>query len=1486
MSRSSGRQDAPIRDSQQGIPMPIGAGSRSNTMPLQRASSPPQFATPARASIDGTMTGPRYTVSPPTSRDGDPFTSREIRSEEQADAEDEGRDHLGVPAPIAKHQPSWDPFNATPIAEEDTFQYGQRSDHSIPSNSTIHQDHQDYLAPPAPRSERDSNEISFYDASEEQPEEPDEPAEEWVMVSPEEPKDLPFQDERQDLPTQNELKDLPPQNGPEYFPAHSEPASALVPATVKDPASESLRESETVPTQTLDVPPPSVLNRPRGSTIEELSPPLPASPPKVSPPSGTTTESVAFQPTPPAPRAEPQGQSSSSFLPPIRRTSTFGLGFGSRQKRPRFPIDDDEDEEMSGGVSPLQSSEDQGAEGAALAGGAIVGGRGAAHAMGMPRPDSEAWPAEVRNEMIRQEEVPPVPSISHPSVPHQSQEGSNSQTPIVQPEPMRPDNVQRGSVDYGQRSIQHTPQENVAPAAAYTPTGSTNPRKSEEAWRPNANAAAPPSHGPQTQWVEPTGNPSRNSWEPQRNRGMSGSSQNSTRPNGNYVERPTLAGPVQLKSFDQPPSSAQRYPDLFRPEQPLPSAPGTYGDRALAESRESRDLPAHYYQQPIPREAAFLPRQQTNEYQLPGVGPPTEEPSPGKGRRNSGFFREISGRMSRGSSRERGGSISRDDGYSNPVRPFDSRGNEYAESSVTSEEGKEQKKKRSGFFGKGNLSRASTGGLGPPQSRESMVAHNPGSRVDLLASEQSSPIHDKKRSFFGTTLTEPKSKFNKPERASTSSAVEEPGKKKRFSGLTGFFGKPAAGSSPSRASLPAQSREQPQTVRQTSYNERQPIIESPSFNQQRPAQNPQLQPDHSYPPSNYRPPTSPNYPPRANNYQPLTTDHYQPHSPNHPPPATGVRAPSQSRNLLSKLTTNNSSSSPDSRKEKSKSRRPSAAGLLNGFMGRKSQQSDGDRDESRSQGSQSQTSRQALPPARTYTDLQEEHRREQPIQPPKQQRVEQPILQPAPQKHIPWQDPSFRAQERGRRVSREPQYDSVPIPGGYSLVRGQGASTAPTEYDPRGINRAQQADPRLGHSQTWGPSQNSSPQGQVQPQQYFNGPQYQSPPPQSYPSPLSQQYHSPVSQQSVASPVNGQERHKPPSLGALETYESYNRSASRRLSREDLLARSPARLPEGQQPPYQLSLPGDASDDEEDKPLPIEKDPIIITSTPSPHPSSKDPIKRLQQPVLQHPGSPAGYPVPDSTFSPVNPSANDLPPPPPPKWPNHLDAQYRPGHHHTLSADDSLNLSMMDLDRSNTRRTAVSAVSNMSSPAQPDVGLGRTDSLTVPHNLGPKESPSPSPPTPEERENVERGRRDERGTSREKRISSGAGEPVKTTVLEHRPVIEDDLYDASPRLPKTVNPPTSSFNSNGNAHPASPTNGNGAGPSKLNPAQGKENENEHAAELDNTDQERYRAAREEKIFYDGGVQDEGEVQPSMSATSYPGQEWNPYAGVGFEDGYE
>lgn len=52
------------------------------------------------------------------------------------------------------------------------------------------------------------------------------------------------------------------------------------------------------------------------------------------------------------------------------------------------------------------------------------------------------------------------------------------------------------------------------------------------------------------------------------------------------------------------------------------------------------------------------------------------------------------------------------------------------------------------------------------------------------------------------------------------------------------------------------------------------------------------------------------------------------------------------------------------------------------------------------------------------------------------------------------------------------------------------------------------------------------------------------------------------------------------------------------------------------------------------------------------------------------------------------------------------------------------------------------------------------------------------------------------------------------------------------------------------------------------------------AELEDTEDARKRTLRidsqEEKIHYDPNADSDGEVPPQMSATSYPGQEWNPY----------
>jgi hypothetical protein len=52
------------------------------------------------------------------------------------------------------------------------------------------------------------------------------------------------------------------------------------------------------------------------------------------------------------------------------------------------------------------------------------------------------------------------------------------------------------------------------------------------------------------------------------------------------------------------------------------------------------------------------------------------------------------------------------------------------------------------------------------------------------------------------------------------------------------------------------------------------------------------------------------------------------------------------------------------------------------------------------------------------------------------------------------------------------------------------------------------------------------------------------------------------------------------------------------------------------------------------------------------------------------------------------------------------------------------------------------------------------------------------------------------------------------------------------------------------------------------------------AELEDTEDARKRTLRinsqEEKIHYDPNADSDGEVPAQMSATSYPGQEWNPY----------
>ena len=1450
----------------------------------------------------------------------EPTPSRLVTTKQSHNEEtEEERNRLGVPAPITKNQPSWDPLNATPIAEEG-FPYENRP--KQPPQTMHSAGPPKLFATPddaGSRSERsNSGDAHFYDAAEEPSDLND-----WVMVSPEpeakqsEPKEpterpvsfykpseepppaflerqrtrdapaltkvatpedqppsLPFSQQQvqrrvESSPRPDSEVYQPPEGPPPSFLARQQtrPAPELeilqrleqtfnrvnqlnaepkpipkVAAAREIPSTQSWspeylqNKAEPEVIRSSQEPAPSVLNRPRFSyEASTQSRAAPTYEPNASPYSLSQQNFVhsareqQFQQG----LQEPARNDSFKGLPPIRRTSTFGLGFG-RKSKPRFPIDD-EDELASPQSQHEADLKNYESEIGAAAGAAAVAAYANQHE-NEPSPQHQLHHTRTSSTNLAQQRRDSI-----------DQSGS-----------IRPELNQVPSSDYSQRMVNSAVEaqpEFQAPHAADVPQEVL--RSSQDLWRPNV--ASPPAQTSPVRYggttMAPPPRPSleqQRSMEGQRTRGFSGSSETATRTDVQHsddVSRFVQSPPSRPMLYDQPPSSAQRYPELFQTQQ-----------QPLADLGRDGDLPSHMYQAPIPREAAFLPRQQTNEYQLPGVGPPTEELRPERARRSSGsFLKDLGGRISRGTSRERGNSISRDvgqDGGMSPTRRQMESRDEYPESSIASDEAQVRQKRRSSFFG--NLNRASTTGLDPPQSRESVVAHFPGSRTDLLGTPSQSPIDtpDRKKSFFGTASpSSPKVKSNKLTRSSTSGMSDEPGKKKRFSGLSSMFSR--TGNPSSRDSV----QDRAQATRELSYNERQPI-ESP-------------QPDQRQAVRQLPPPQNRNQDSREAN---------------------------QPRHFLSKLpsTGDTSKSSQDG-----KGRRPSAANLLSGFMGRKSEQKDRGKEDSSSQGTIKQSSQptnpQQMPLGQTYSDLRDESPIGQPYS-----RTQQP--QPTRYAEQPPQ-PQQTPQERGRRASREPQrqvqrnpvieprYDTVPIPGGYSLVRGQGAMVAPTDYDPRGLSRFQQGQQVDTQQQHPGLSQQLS---------YGQGPPRQNS--------LQQAPHHPQPEARRTS-----QGIQSPGLSAIESNETYAKHSSPRLSREDLLARSPAREQLDQQRPYQLSLPED-EEDRDSRPMSLSKSPPIISppsSTRSPPLQSlaqprkqHDAIQRLQQPILRHPESPAGYPLPDDAFSPINEAARDLPPPPPPKWPSHLDAQHGHNPNQHISTQH-LTLIESELDRSNTRRTAVSAVSGMSGPQSAGLHVpdkadeggrdGITPSPTPPSPAyTPEREASPPPPDYDEKElerglsaSQDRGRRLE--DAHQSRGNQLLGDQnIRTTVLDRGP--SPDLYNASPRLVQ---------NSNGM--------GNGASlsiPAPRNVAQtsGSENAsvlakaktkaintgqglNEHSGiharravnapintSLGNSVNTGTgeRDAREEKIYYDAETGEEGHADEgeglTMSATSYPGQE--------------
>lgn len=170
------------------------------------SSQPPQLppTTTGDTFGSGSFSGSRNTsppLPPPINtqlhQQNEPFASvREIRDADQStteseineEVEDRDRvdDSLAPPRPIGKHQPSWDPFNATPIAEEQGSGYDPRPNqqsYPFPISPTQHQPSKLLVSSGiVSKDDRtDSRDGNLHDGVEDQTSIKND----WVMVTPE-----------------------------------------------------------------------------------------------------------------------------------------------------------------------------------------------------------------------------------------------------------------------------------------------------------------------------------------------------------------------------------------------------------------------------------------------------------------------------------------------------------------------------------------------------------------------------------------------------------------------------------------------------------------------------------------------------------------------------------------------------------------------------------------------------------------------------------------------------------------------------------------------------------------------------------------------------------------------------------------------------------------------------------------------------------------------------------------------------------------------------------------------------------------------------------------------------------------------------------------------------------------------------------------------------------------------------------------------------
>ncbi|KAK1987446.1 hypothetical protein LZ30DRAFT_702558 [Colletotrichum cereale] len=484
----------------------------------------------------------------------------------------------------------------------------------------------------------------------------------------------------------------------------------------------------------------------------------------------------------------PQRNSSFVGLPPIRRSSTFGINLTKRAKK-RFSLDEDEDAHLVS--SPVSNAADQ-HDHDAVTSSRLQQGESSWSAQSAQPARINTGPSNSRKDSGMSPGVFSATSTQAATLATDSTGVTGSDWRIDdEKRPLAPGAAFKGAGRVPQPI--HTGANMQTDGRMDGPPYGPGMRSQQGMISPTFGGAGNPIHHlpPQGPWKLEESHLS----EPlatSRSRQSGGSLSSQQQDFLGYEKETGVPPQAALRSETQlpprqkfsevPPSSAQRYPGLFSPPQ-WEQNPGS-----PTGPRRSHDLNQQYYG----RDSTSLYRTQTGDSEFSTFDPSIDEER-GRSRRSSGFFKEIGDRFSRESSHRRTASKAEEMATSIPAVP-DVQANEVSEASVAMGEFQDRQRRRSSFFP--NLRGSNPSDTGVPQGREGeSIMQSPNASPNpgvFPQSRQLAGFADGKRSFVGPAGKESPSTLPIPNlsRSSTSTAENEAAggamgpPKKRFSGLT------------------------------------------------------------------------------------------------------------------------------------------------------------------------------------------------------------------------------------------------------------------------------------------------------------------------------------------------------------------------------------------------------------------------------------------------------------------------------------------------------------------------------------------------------------------------------------------------------------------------------------------------------------------------------------------------------------------------------